>query len=356
MAEFRARTRIVMGAGCVRECLAEELRALDARVVAVIADLGVAQAGIVDDVLEPITTPRLEMCALIGVDPDVVEAEQAAAAALEHGAEAVLVIGGGSALCAGKAVAIRLTNPGSLDEYAGRDRLVRPPAPTIAVPTTAGSGSEVSTVVVLHDPGRPQHLVIRGRGYEPDVALLDGTLLASLPPRPMIEAALDALSHCYEALWARKASPITDALALHAARTIRGCLPGALERSERDMQTLIEASAMANLACGNAELGLVHALTSAPGVRLPHGYQNGVLLPYVAEFNRPALRDSVAREIEELPGFYERIGFDARFTDGVDGELMVAASLKNPFLANNARQASEADLRGLLAAAGAGAG
>jgi alcohol dehydrogenase class IV len=95
----------------------------------------------------------------------------------------------------------------------------------------------------------------------------------------MTEAALDALSHCYEALWARKATPLTDALALHAARVIRTSLPRALERSESDMQALIVAAAMANLACGNAELGLVHALTSAPGVRLPHGYQNRCCLP-----------------------------------------------------------------------------
>lgn len=346
-----------MGAGCASAALPGELAGLGARTVAVIADQGFAGAGLLEPLMAA-APDRVEVpvCALIGVDPDVAEAERAAEAALERGADAVLAVGGGSALCAGKAVAILLANPGSLENYAGRDRLRQPPAPTIAIPTTAGSGSEVSTVVVLHDSRHRQHLVIRGRGYEPGVALLDGTLLKSLPPRPMVEAALDALSHCYEALWAHKATPLTDALALHAARTIRRCLPRALERSEPDMQALIVASAMANLACGNAELGLVHALTSAPAVRLPHGYQNGVLLPHVAEFNRPALRDEALREIEELPGFYEQIGFDARFTDDVDGELMVAAALENPFRANNARSASESDLRAVLAAAGAGAG
>jgi alcohol dehydrogenase class IV len=348
-----------MGYGCARERLGPELAGLDAAVVAVIADRGFAEAGLLEPLLAACAGSGVELpvCALIGVDPDLAEAERAAAAALDRRASAVLTVGGGSALCAGKAVAIRLRNPETLDVYAGRDRLGSSPAPTIAVPTTAGSGSEVSTVVVLHDPGRPQHLVIRGRGYEPDVAVLDGTLLGSLPERPMIEAALDALSHCYEALWARKASPITDAVALHAARVIRVSLPRALERSESDMQALIVAAAMANLACGNAELGLVHALTSAPGVRLPHGYQNGVLLAFVAEFNRPALSDEAAREIEHLPAFYEQIGFEARFAGEVsadDAELMVAAALENPFLANNACGAGETELRALLAAAGAG--
>jgi len=113
LAEFRARTRIVMGAGCASEALPGELAGLGARVVAVIADRGCAEAGMLEPLLA-VAPAGVEapVCALIGVDPDVAEAEPAAAAALERGAEAVLVIGGGSALCAGKAVAIRLTNPG----------------------------------------------------------------------------------------------------------------------------------------------------------------------------------------------------------------------------------------------------
>ena len=272
------------------------------------------------------------------------------------GANGVLIIGGGSALCAGKAAAIRLTNAAPLSSYMGRDRLDALPAPCIAVPTTAGSGSEVSTVVVLHDPAHTGHVVIRGTGYEPDVALLDGTLLVSLPSRPLAEAALDALSHALEALWARKATPFTDALALAAAAAIRSALPEAMEsRSVDALQSLIDASAMANLACGNAEMGLVHALSAAPSVHLPHGYQNGVLLPWVAAYNRPAVGSAVAAEIDALSALYSAIGFTPRF-DGlsaVDADAMVAAAMENPFRANNVRAASEAELREVLRAAGA---
>jgi alcohol dehydrogenase class IV len=355
--EFRARTRVVAGWGCARQALPGELRALGARTVGVIADRGAAEAGLLGPLLSAVEDVSVPVCALIGVDPDVHEAEAAAQAALACGAEAVLTVGGGSALCAGKAVAIRLRNPAPLDAYEGRDRLPLPPAPTIAIPTTAGSGSEVSTVVVLHDPSRNQHLVIRGRGYEPDVALLDGSLLCTLPARPMVEAALDALSHAYEALWARRATPITDALALSAAAIIRTALPGALERDEEDLQQLIVASAMANLACGNAELGLVHALSSAPGVHLPHGYQNAALLPHVAAFNAPVLDDAAADEVATLPALYDRLGvrggFAADDLSSEDAELMVAAALANPFLHNNRRPADERELRALMAAAGA---
>ena len=358
--EFRARTRIVAGWGCARQELPQELHALGARTVGLIADRGAADAGLLEPLLAGVRDVRVVVCALIGVDPDVDEAEAAALAAIECGAEAILAVGGGSALCAGKAAAMRLRNPAPLEAYQGRDRLALRPAPTIAIPTTAGSGSEVSTVVVLHDPRHDQHLVIRGRGYEPDVALLDGSLLRTLPARPMVEAAIDALSHCYEALWARRATPITDALALAAAAMIRSSLPPALERREEDLQQLIVASAMANLACGNAELGLVHALSSAPGVHLPHGYQNAVLLPHVAAFNTPVLDGAATAEIATLPALYEQLGLRDRFAaddlSPQDVELMVAAALANPFLHNNRRPAGEPELRALMAAAGAPVG
>jgi alcohol dehydrogenase class IV len=358
--EFLAGTRIVQGAGCVRERLPHELAAVGAPVVALVADRALADLGLLVAIVPGVVGVELPLCGLIGVDPDLAEAEHAAEVALEHGATAVLGIGGGSALCAAKAVAMRLRNPGPLSLYAGREQLPNLPAPVIAIPTTAGSGTEVSPVVVLHDSSHERHIVIRGRGYEPALALLDGTLLRSLPAEPMTYAALDALSHCYESLWSRGASQLTDALALAAARTIRVSLPRALDGSREDMQDLIEASAMANLACGAAELGLVHALTSAPSVELPHGYQNGVLLPHVADFNAPVLDDRAAREIEKLPAFYERLGFVPRFAGGelteAAGEAMIAAALANPFRHTNRRPADESDLRRLMAKAGAPVG
>jgi alcohol dehydrogenase class IV len=156
-------------------------------------------------------------------------------------------------------------------------------------------------------------------------------------------------------LWARRATRFTDAMALPSAVAIREALPRVLDGDDVACQEMMEASAMANLACGNSGLGLVHALTSAPDVHLPHGYQNGVLLPAVAAFNAPAVRPAVAREIEQLPELYTQIGFSARFgageldQDGVDA--MVSAAMVNPFRANNCRLADEHDLRAILAAA-----
>lgn len=352
---FRAGTQIVAGLGCVDGRLAEELAALGARRVAVVFDAGFEAAGLLEPVLAAAGDVELHRCSGVGVDPDAEAAEQLAREAVEAGADSVLAVGGGSALCAAKAVAIRLRNPGPLEDYVGVGNLPEGPAPTVAIPTTAGSGSEVSTVVVLHDERLAQHLVIRGEGYEPEVALLDGTLLRKLPHDPLLFAALDALSHAYEALWARGASRFTDAMALAAAPLIRENLPAGLEHEDEALQTLLEASAMANLACGNSRLALVHALTSSPDVHLPHGYQNGVLLPHVADFNEPALGDAARREIAHLPSLLDEVGFAPRFEDGELSDegaaSMIAAALENPFTANNARDASKADLRSLLAAA-----
>jgi alcohol dehydrogenase class IV len=357
VAEFSARTRIVAGRGCVAERLDAEVAGLGAVPVAVVADQGLADAGLLEPLLAHVTSVPAHVCALVGPDPDIDAAEAAAAVAIEHGARAVLIIGGGSALCAGKAVAIRLRNPAPLDAYMGVGNLQQPPAPTVAVPTTAGSGSEVSTVTVLHDPRHAQHVIIRGEGYEPEVALLDGELLSTLPARPMIAAALDALSHALEALWAVRASRYTDVFAVAAASAIREALPRALDGDVDAMQLLLEMSAMANLACGNSGLALVHALTSSPGVHLPHGYQNGVLLPHVAEFNASALRPAAASEVTELGAFYERIGFRAAFAEGevtAQGSAsMVAAALANPLRNNNVRVADADELRGILSASGA---
>lgn len=269
----------------------------------------------------------------------------------------VLTVGGGSGIVVGKAVAIRLTNQRRIDEYEGIGNVPVPRAPCVAIPTTAGSGSEVSNALVLHDPSRQQHVVVRGRGLEPDTALLDGELLVGLPRRPFLDAAIDALSHALEALWVRGASRFTDALALAAARDVRVTLPRAVaDRSPEDLQTLLEASAMANLACGSSHLGLVHALSSSVSVHVPHGRQNTVLLPHVARFNLPVVGEAAREEIELLDGLYDALGLEPRWRPGElepgAEEQMVAAALANPFHANNRRPASPEDLRAILAAAG----
>jgi alcohol dehydrogenase class IV len=367
--DFTVPTRVVSGVGSLGR-LPAELEALGARRIAVVADRGIVDVGLLQTVLDPIDPALVACYVLIDPDPDVDAAEEAAAAARAAAADTVLAVGGGSALGAAKAVAIRLTNHDRIDAYAGVGRVPVPPAPTVAVPTTAGSGSEVSMVLVLHEPGRPEELVVRSAGCEPRVAVLDATVLRGLPRAPMLYAGLDALSHSLEAQWAHRGSSFTAVLGLGAARAIIDLLPRALAGvdsgrnaeggNDEVLQRLLEASSAANMACGNSGLALVHALSTAPSVHLPHGLQNGVLLPHVARFNAPVSTPEVAALVGELDALYADLAFEARFPVGTVGdaelEAMVAASTGHPFRANNTRPSTDDELRDLLSAAGASRG
>jgi alcohol dehydrogenase class IV len=150
----------------------------------------------------------------------------------------------------------------------------------------------------------------------------------------------------------------TDALALAAADRLRRVLPRVLqERTDDDLQTLLEASAMANLACGSSGLGLVHAISSATRLRVPHGRANGVLLPWVAAFNREALRPEALAEADRVLPLYEEIGFEPSFRPGeLDDDALasvIRVALASPLHLNNSRHASADELEEILASANA---
>lgn len=367
---YAVRTEVVTGLGSLAR-LDALIAGFGHREVAVVADTALEDAGVLARVLEHAPEAIVVSRALVDPDPDIDVVEQAAADARAAGARCVLAVGGGSALGVGKAVGIRLTNDQRIDAYEGRDKVGEQPAPTVAVPTTAGSGSEVSNALVLHEAGRDNEIVVRGELCAPRAALLDATVLRTLPRTPLVHSALDALSHALEALWARGASYFTAATAVPAARSIIERLPvaaagasdgtNATGANDDVLQELLEASCAANMACGNSGLALVHALSSSPSVRVPHGLQNAVLLPHVARFNAQLLAPEARALLPLIDGLYDELGLvasfgalDEQFGAGtVDARRMVEASARNPFRANNLRPTTDADLVGLLRAAGA---
>lgn len=357
---FAAGTEIVAGIGA--SCaLGPTLERLTAVRPVLVTDEGVKRSGLVERILSAAAPHRPVVLDPVKADPAPDQLERLSHDAAAQDPDVIVALGGGSALVAGKAVALTLANGGEVTQYEGRDKAPKPPLPVIAIPTTAGSGSEVSNALVVRDPRKPAVTVVRGRGYEPAVAILDGRLLRSLPERPLLYAALDALSHAVEALWANGASRFTDALASAALALIHRSLPRALEsRDDTSLQCLLEASAMANLACGSSGLALVHALSLSTDVTLAHGYQNGVLLPWVADFNRPAVRPWVRDEIDRLRPLYRRIGFEPRFAadeiNGCAAEAMVRVALASPLSGNNVRSSGAGELRSLLEPAGVAVG
>ncbi|KAK5163905.1 uncharacterized protein LTR77_010299 [Saxophila tyrrhenica] len=353
---FACETRVVSGLGCI-STLANEIKFNKITKPALVVDAGIANAGLLEQWLTQHVS-SITPCISCPVNPNLDQVQQGVNEAKSDSCDGVVIIGGGSAICMGKAIAICLANPGHILDYEGNERLKASPAPTICVPTTAGSGSEVSRVLVLHERGRRQEIIVRAMGSEPRVALLDGNLLKSAPRQPLLDAGLDAVTHACESLWSRNRSIITDALAEKALETFLDRFPTALNyRDPKALQDIIEASCAANLACGNTGLALCHAMNTAPDVPLAHGYVNGCTLPAVAAFNRPHMDERHQKLIDRLPKLYRELNCSGSFADGEcdenNTELFVDGSRDHPFRHNNIRETTDAECYELLRQSGA---
>lgn len=282
-------TRVVFGPGCARD-VREEVRALGCSRALVVTDAVLASRT---DVPGRVEKTLGESCA--GVFSDVVPdsgvhiVDAGAAFARERGADCIVSVGGGSAIDTAKGIAIVLKEGGSLRDYEGFQVLRRPQTPHVAIPTTAGTGSEVTYVAVIKDHEAHQKLLFGDYNIIPNTALLDPELTVGLPPGLTAATGMDAMSHAVEAIHSQQKEPIADGLALHAIRLIREFLPRAVAEGTDLVargQMLI-ASNMAGTAFSNAQVGMVHAMAHTVGARygIHHGLANSIFMPHVVRFN-----------------------------------------------------------------------
>ncbi|TCT04988.1 iron-containing alcohol dehydrogenase [Aquabacter spiritensis] len=267
-------------------------------IVADAAVLGSEIFGLVDGVLRQ---QGIASAVFSGIAPDpsdtiVAEAIDGARA---HGASALLALGGGSTIDVAKAVGIVATNGGRIHDYEGIDKFSVPPLPLIAIPTTAGTGSEVSGSCVITDSQRHLKMSIRHAALNPaKAAILDPLALKTMPAHVAMHSGMDAFVHAFESYISRKASPFTDALNLHALRLIaRNLRPFVSNRGNLQAGLdMLVGSALAGMAFGLTGLGNVHCLARFVGTyfHLPHGLSNAVCLPHVADFNRIAAPEKYA--------------------------------------------------------------
>ncbi len=207
-------------------------------------------------------------------------------------ADCLVSVGGGSAIDTAKGMAILLKEGGRLQDYAGFQVLSRPQTPHLVIPTTAGTGSEVTYLAVIKDHEENRKLLFGDYHILPNVAILDPKMTEGLPPRLTAATGMDAMSHAIEALHSLQREPMADGLALHAIRLIKEFLPRAVENG-KDMvargQMLIAAN-IAGAAFSNAQVGMVHALAHSVGARFSvhHGLANSILLPPCLRFNADA--------------------------------------------------------------------
>jgi len=298
--DFQVRTKIVAGPG-VASGFGNELARFGASRAFVVTDKVIRDLGFVERVGRSLEEAGLE---LVGVFDDVPPnsefgvVRRGAEACRDSGGDLLVAVGGGSVLDTAKGMNLMLSLGGDIADYLGFGLIEEPLGPSVAVPTTAGTGSEVTAYAVIRqdDWEAKQSFVSPYLAF--DLAVLDPELTFSLPPKLTASTGLDALTHAVEAYLSTNWRPFSDALAIHACRTIVTWLPRAVEAGE-DLEAryeMLTASCEAGMAFSLAMVGCVHAMAHAAGglYEVPHGLANAILLPHGMDYNRPAAEARLA--------------------------------------------------------------
>jgi len=316
---------LMVGAGSAAR-LAQAVGDFGHRKVLVVTDAQLMGLGLLAPVLDALAAAGCACAVFDEITPDapIPLIERGIAFFEREQCDAVLAVGGGSVIDAAKVIALATTNDKPLRELAGYFSARHRPVPIYAVPTTAGTGSEVTVAAVIADPEAGRKLVVADTRIVPKLAALDPTLMTGLPPAITAATGMDALTHAVEAFIGTWATPETDRLALAAVGMVfrnlpRACAVGTdLEARER----MALASTYAGMAFTRANVGNVHALAHQLGARYhtPHGLANAILLPAVLRFSATAAAERLARLAERV-GVAEGPGGEAgqarRFIDAV---------------------------------------
>jgi alcohol dehydrogenase class IV len=294
-------TDVHFGFGASRS-LSTHMRSLGARKALVVTDPGVRCSGIVSRVTDVLDQDGIAYAIYDQVTADSGSRliREAVDALQATGGDLVVGVGGGSSLDTAKAVAALATNPGSPLDYVGLHKVRNRPLPTIAVPTTAGTGSEVSLWSVFTDDERALKVAIGGVLMYPTIALCDPELTMDLPPALTASTGMDALAHAVECYTNKACQPISGPLALRAIELVAHHLRRAvLEHEDREARYgMLLASTLAGMAMNPTRLGLAHALAMPLGswdLKIPHSVAIAVTLPVVMAFNYSAAPERYAR-------------------------------------------------------------
>jgi len=375
---FPVPTDIHFGFGVVRS-LAERVHSFGCNRVFLVTDAGIRSAGILDPVLALFSAAGIGCDVYDEVKPDsgsdlIVEATRRL---MRSQAGVIVGIGGGSSLDTAKAVAMLATNPGSLLSRTGLHRVENRSLPVIAVPTTAGTGSEVSLWSVFTNDQTGLKVAIGSFHLYPAIALCDPELSLDLPPELTATTGMDALAHAIECYTNTACQPISSALALSAIELIgsnlRGAVSGSRNRASR--YAMLLGSTMAGIAMNPTRLGLAHALAMPLGswdLRIPHGLAIAVTLPRVMRFNHTAAPErfaKVAEALGEITGeislskaallaveAVEKLSSDIGIPRGLSQcglrsdhvQLVVEEAMKSGNVAVNPRRTTREDLAGIL--------
>ncbi|MED4224567.1 iron-containing alcohol dehydrogenase [Neobacillus cucumis] len=304
--EFGVLTQIHYGVGKLNE-LPDILKAENYQKVMIVTDPGLANSGLLERLEKILTSGEIQYAVFKEVQPDptIEVVDTVRQLFLDNQCDAVIGIGGGSSIDTAKGVSAAVANPGDLGQYEGKNKLPNRGPDVIAIPTTAGTGSEVTHAMVLKDTKRKYKMGILSQNLHPKAAILDPQLLTTLPRGLAAITGMDALSHAIESYTSNQAQPITEGLGLHAIRLIAKYLrPFVAQRTNLEAASqMMLASTIAGAAFIWGRVAAVHALSHPLGGRykVPHGLANSILLPVVMEFNASSNQEKF-KEIAILLG------------------------------------------------------
>jgi len=304
---FYLPTRIYFGEGAIGK-VGEETWKFGKRALVVTGQGSARRTGALQKVENCLKEAKVEMVLFEGVEanPSLKTVERGAQLAKEKKCQVVIGLGGGSPMDAAKGMAILSTNPPPVDQYLGRGKIKKLPLPMIAIPTTAGTGSEVTPYAVLtkNEKECPRKKIIADPLIFPKTALVDPELTVSLPRSVTADTGVDALSHAIEGYISNNSQPLSDLLALRAVKLLASHLSKVMDEpgNIKARSYVLYASLLAGMVIAQTGTILVHGMgyriTSDFG--LPHGRANGLLLPSVCEFNLSARYEKFALLAESL--------------------------------------------------------
>ena len=306
--EFGCRVNMVAGHHAL-EKIPELLAAMGAKNPMLLTDKGVRAAGLVDIVIAALGDHLAVKTIEDGVPPDsdVKVVNQLAVVYKNLSCDAIIAVGGGSVLDTAKGINILVSEKADdLMAFTGSGALKRKLNPLIAVPTTAGTGSEVTIGAVISDPDNNRKMLFGSYFLLPDAAVIDSRMTLTLPPHITAATAMDAMAHAVEAFIMLAKNPLSDAHAIEAIQLIVRYLPRVIQSpSDKEGRlALATAATLAGIAFSNATVGMVHALGHSVGsvCHVPHGNCMAILLPYGLEYNLHKVEERIAQLLLPLAG------------------------------------------------------
>ena len=288
---FRAPSVIVNGPGAAKE-VGAYAKTMGQKAL-IVTDVNLEKIGILGEIKNSLELAGVPFAVYdkVVMEPTLEYTEEGMKYYREAQADFLIAVGGGSPIDTAKAISALAHNPGKMTDFMGANRIPKPGAPLIAIPTTAGTGSEVTQFTIITDTQKDVKMLIASPHIMPRVALVDPLLTLKMPPSITMSTGLDALTHAIEAYVSVKAQPITDVLALEAIRLIAANLRQAWSNGDNlEARThMAIGSLVAGLAFSNSSVALVHGMARPIGAyfHVPHGISNAALLPTVMEFSIP---------------------------------------------------------------------